>query len=94
MSNWHNALSGGQDNVSVYAVLVSRSGLVTPIANLPEGTTYSVAINNAGGGIMGGTSQSQPYAAFVSPQGLPTGDGFLDGIALDRSGYCSRGRGI
>jgi|SRR5882724_2872735 len=63
-SNSDNALIGGQDNESVYAAFVSRSGAVRPIANLPQGINYSVAINNAGAGIMGGTSDSQPYAAF------------------------------
>ena len=48
----------------------------------------------SGTGLIAGLADSHPYGAFIAPngvltllQGLPTGEGFLDGIVLDRSGY-------
>ncbi|CUI16105.1 hypothetical protein PNK_0477 [Candidatus Protochlamydia naegleriophila] len=66
---------------------------MAPIANLPQGLNYSVAINASGAAIMGGASHSLPYAALVSRRGcvttlknLPSTEGVIYNVAINESG--------
>lgn len=84
---------GGQDNTTIYAAFVDANGNVSPIANLPQGTNYSVGLNAAGNAIMGGTSLNLPYAALVNRSGtvttltgLPSTPGKIYNVAINDSG--------
>ncbi|MBA3816438.1 MAG: autotransporter outer membrane beta-barrel domain-containing protein, partial [Parachlamydiaceae bacterium] len=86
-------LIGGQENTSAYAAFVTPNGTVAPIANLPSGQNFSVAINAKGAGILGGTSLSLPYAALLDRygrvktiKGLPSTAGIIYNATLNESG--------
>jgi len=101
------SLIGGQEFdqttgfTPAYAALVSSSGVVTPLAidGLPamHGIINSVAINNAGNGIIGGRDTTGPiYAALVPPSGNPlmpltfpsevAAGGIINSVAINNSG--------
>lgn len=84
---------GGQDGSSVYAAFVDADGSVNPIANLPPGLNYSVAINSKGQAIMGGSSLNLPFAARVKRdgtvlvlEGLPDSTGIIYNVAMNDAG--------
>lgn len=99
INDFGQAIAGGVNNGACYAAYVFQNATaVSPISNLPTttGALQSVAINNCGIGLIGGSStSSQAYAAFVNPDtqsassisGLPNFPNMtIHSVALNTSG--------
>jgi len=92
LANPITGLIGGELNSTAYAAFVTAgSSTPTPIAGLPKGTIFSVALNEFAQGLIGGedSDTNLAYAAFVSPTtgakpltGLPIG--FINSVAINR----------
>ncbi len=90
------AIIGGQDNMNTdpYAALVFPSGSTLNLSGWAAGVgvIQSVAINNSGAGVIGGSDSSGIYAALVSAGGVTTnlsgwtGNGSIKSVAINASG--------